>query len=77
VPAQITSIIIYRVLPSLIRPRRQGALVFLIPSAYRGDVMKDLKADWRRWTRVERIVAVIIALGMSSMLPALLLLAEG
>jgi hypothetical protein len=39
--------------------------------------MKDLKADRRRWTRVERIVAVIIALGMSSMLPALLLLAEG
>ena len=39
--------------------------------------MKDLKADWRRWNWVERIVAVIIALGMSSMLPALLLLAEG
>jgi hypothetical protein len=38
--------------------------------------MKDLKADWRRWSRVERIVAVVIV-GMSSMLPALLLLAEG
>jgi hypothetical protein len=39
--------------------------------------MRDLKADWRRWTRVERIVAVFIALGMSSMVPALLLLGEG
>jgi hypothetical protein len=36
--------------------------------------MKDLKADWRRWTGVERIGAVFIALGMSSMVPALLLL---
>ncbi len=35
--------------------------------------MRDLKADWRGWTRVERIVAVFIAL----MVPALLLLAEG
>jgi hypothetical protein len=39
--------------------------------------MKDLKADWRRWTRAERIVAVFIALGMSGLVPALLLLAEG
>jgi hypothetical protein len=39
--------------------------------------MRDLKADWRRWTRVERIVAVSIALGMCSMVPALLLLGEG
>jgi hypothetical protein len=39
--------------------------------------MKDLKADWRRWTRVEKIIAVFIALGMSSMGPALLLLVEG
>jgi len=36
--------------------------------------MKDLKADWRGWTRVERIVAMFIALGMTSMVPALLLL---
>ena len=28
--------------------------------------MRDLVADWRRWTRVERIVAVFIALGMCS-----------
>ena len=39
--------------------------------------MKDLRADWRRWTRAERIVAVFIALGMSGLVPALLLLAEG
>jgi hypothetical protein len=37
------------------------------------DVMRDLKADWRRWTRVERI-AVFITLGMISVFPALLLL---
>jgi hypothetical protein len=39
--------------------------------------MRDLKADWRRWTQVERIVAVFIALGMSSMVQVLLLLGEG
>jgi hypothetical protein len=39
--------------------------------------MRDLKADWRRWTRVERIVAVFLALGMCSMVPTLLLLSEG
>jgi hypothetical protein len=39
--------------------------------------MKDLKADWRRWTRAERIGAVFIALGMTSLAPALLLLVEG
>jgi len=39
--------------------------------------MRDLKADWQRWTRVERIVAVFIALGMSGMVPALLLLGVG
>ena len=39
--------------------------------------MKDLKADWRKWTRVERIAALFIALGMSGMVPALLLLSAG
>jgi hypothetical protein len=39
--------------------------------------MKDLKADWRRWTRVERIVAVFIALEMCGMVPVLLALGEG
>jgi hypothetical protein len=35
--------------------------------------MNDLRADWRRWTRGERIVAMFIALGMTGMIPALLL----
>jgi hypothetical protein len=39
--------------------------------------MKDLKADWRRWTGVERIAAVSIALGTGSMIPALLFLGAG
>jgi hypothetical protein len=39
--------------------------------------MRDLKADWRRWTRVERIVAVFIVSGMTSIVPALLLLGTG
>lgn len=39
--------------------------------------MKDLKADWRRWTCVERIAAVLIAFVMSSMIPAVLLLGQG
>jgi hypothetical protein len=39
--------------------------------------MKDLKADWRKWTPAERIVAVVIALGMTSVVPALLLRVEG
>jgi hypothetical protein len=41
------------------------------------DVMKGLKADWRRWTRIERIAAVCIAVAMSSMVPALLLFEQG
>jgi hypothetical protein len=39
--------------------------------------MKDLKADWRRWTRVERTAAMFFALGMSSIVTTLLLLGEG
>jgi hypothetical protein len=39
--------------------------------------MRDLKADWRKWTLAERIVAVFIALGMTSMVPGLLLPVEG
>jgi hypothetical protein len=38
------------------------------------NVMKDLKADWRRWTRIERIAAVLAVFGMSSIAPALLFL---
>jgi len=37
-------------------------------------VMKDLKADWRRWTRIERIAAVLAVFGMGSIAPALLFL---
>jgi hypothetical protein len=40
-------------------------------------VVKDLKADWRKWTRVEKISLVFIAFGMSSMVPTLLLLSQG
>ena len=43
----------------------------------REDVVKDLKADWRRWTRGERVAAVFIAIGMTSLAPALLLLGGG
>ncbi len=39
--------------------------------------MKDLKADWRKWTRVEKLSLVFIAFGMSSMVPTLLLLGQG
>lgn len=39
--------------------------------------MKDLKADWRRWNRIERTAAMGLALGMSGMVPALLLLLLG
>jgi hypothetical protein len=39
--------------------------------------MRNLKAIWRRWTRLERIGAVFIALGMSIMVPALLFLGQG
>jgi hypothetical protein len=39
--------------------------------------MKDLKADWRRWTLVERSVAVLTVFGMSSMVPTLLFLGTG
>ncbi len=37
--------------------------------------MKDLKADWRRWTRAERSAAVLTVFGM--MVPTLLLLGTG
>jgi hypothetical protein len=39
--------------------------------------MKDLKADWRRWTRVERIAAAFIAAGAGGLVPTLLLLGQG
>jgi hypothetical protein len=39
-------------------------------------VMKDLKADWQKWTRVEKVIALFIAAGTSSTVPALLLLGQ-
>jgi hypothetical protein len=36
--------------------------------------MKDLKADWRRWIRAERIIAVLVGFGTTALLPALFLL---
>ena len=68
--------IIYRVLPSLIRPRTQALQFSQYEKAYCEGVMKDLKADWRRWTRVEGSVAVFIALAMSSVVAVVLLLGE-
>jgi hypothetical protein len=38
--------------------------------------MRDLKADWRRWARVERVAAVVVAFGMAGVVPALLLLGQ-
>jgi hypothetical protein len=69
--------IIYRVSRSLIRSRSQATPAFMMPESCRGDVMRDLRADWRRWTRGERVAAVFIAIGMTSLTPALLLLGGG
>ena len=38
--------------------------------------MRDLKADWRRWTRVERFTAIALLLG-GSFLSALLTVSGG
>ena len=38
--------------------------------------MRDLKADWRRWTRVEKIAAVLLAIGMNGMVPVVLVLGQ-
>jgi hypothetical protein len=35
--------------------------------------MKDVMADWRKWTRGEKISAVFIGFAMSGMVPLLLL----
>jgi hypothetical protein len=39
--------------------------------------MKDLRADWRKWTRSERIAAALFAFATSGMVPALLVLGYG
>ena len=38
--------------------------------------MKDLRADWRKWTRSERLSAVVLALGLSGITPSLLLFGQ-
>ena len=63
--------IVYPDLQRLISSGSHGTLVLLcFESPLRG-CMKDLKADWRRWTRAERIIAVFIASGTTALLPAL------
>jgi hypothetical protein len=37
-------------------------------------VMDDLKADWQRWSPGERLSAWCLGVGLSSLVPALLLL---
>lgn len=39
--------------------------------------MRDLKADWRQWSGIERIAAALAALMMSGMVPMLLHLGNG
>ena len=57
--------------------RRNSSDVPVLPIRWRRTSVKDLKADWRKWTPIERSAAVLIAFGMSSVLPALLLLGRG
>jgi hypothetical protein len=44
----------------------------LRPATGRGEAMKDLKADWRKWSGVERFSAALGALLVSGILPVLL-----
>ncbi len=46
-------------------------------SGFSEAAMKDLKADWRKWSEVERISAALVAFAMSGVVPALLLLNHG
>jgi hypothetical protein len=39
-------------------------------------IMKDLKADWRKWSWVEKTIAVFLAAGTGSTVSALLLLGQ-
>src|SRR6185437_14935645 len=74
-PTRFTTI--YRDLARLIRSRREGALVFGMqesPLTAFGqcrptdqtaeDVMRDLKADWRRWTRVVQLGQIVVVVGL-------------
>jgi hypothetical protein len=37
--------------------------------------MRDLRADWKRWSRAERALASVIVVGMTIAIPALSVLA--
>ena len=39
--------------------------------------MKDLKADWRKWSRAERWLAASFAIATSAIVPVLFVLGEG
>jgi hypothetical protein len=39
--------------------------------------MKDLKADWRKWTRAEKWLATSFAVATSTIVPALIFLSRG
>ena len=53
----------------------RGAGLIFDPSTE--DVMKDLKADWRKWTVAERRVAACFVLAMSGTVSALYFLGLG
>jgi hypothetical protein len=38
------------------------------------NVMRDFRADWRKWRRIERGAAVLLALAWTAAVPTLLLL---
>ena len=39
--------------------------------------MGDLKADWQRWSRVERVSFWFLGFGLCGLVPALLMLGPG
>jgi hypothetical protein len=39
-------------------------------------IMDDLKADWQRWSPAERVSVWCLGLGLSGLVPALLLLGQ-
>jgi hypothetical protein len=39
--------------------------------------MKDLKADWRKWTQAEKWVVASFAIATSTIVPALFLFGQG
>jgi len=39
--------------------------------------MRDLKADWRKWSRAEKWLAASFAIASSAIVPVLFVLGEG